>query len=126
MLVDDSRHDNFFHGRVIEKVNAAKLVVTMGSGSAALEYIKSHPGESAAHPDLIFLDINMPGMNGWQFLDEYDRLGGDPQRSMVVIMLTTTDNTEDREKAMALRNVSEFITKPLTNSDLENICNKYF
>ena len=126
MLVDDDSNDNFFHERIINKSNSAKMIVSMESGPAALEYIKSKKGESDSYPDLIFLDINMPGMNGWDFLDEYNKLGQELQKPVVIIMLTTSENPDDKKIAMSLNGVSDFTTKPLTKLKLEEVFDKYF
>ena len=64
MLVDDNKDDNFYHERIIRKNNSADMVVTKQSGVEALEYLKRINPQEGTHPDLIFLDINMPGMNG--------------------------------------------------------------
>jgi CheY-like chemotaxis protein len=65
MLVDDSPDDNFFHEREIKKANPENIVITKDSGQDALEYLQTEKVMHHPHPDLIFLDINMPGMTGW-------------------------------------------------------------
>jgi CheY-like chemotaxis protein len=72
-------------------------------------------------PDLIFLDINMPGMNGWEFLDEYNKIMDPTKNSLVVTMLTTSDNPDDKARAKDWKFVSDFITKPLTKEMMEKI-----
>src|SRR5687768_7642245 len=91
MLVDDNHDDNFFHERAIKKNNLESIVITKNSGKEALEYLKS---KTDPHSDLIFLDINMPGMNGWEFLKEYNLLDKELQSGAVIIMLTTSDNSD--------------------------------
>ena len=125
MLVDDNPHDNFFHERVINQNNAADIVVAKQTGMDALEYLKSKKDEDM-HPDLIFLDINMPGMNGWEFLEEYNKLDEKFKSRAIIIMLTTSDNPDDKMKAKLLNVASEFKTKPLTQEMLEEIMEKYF
>jgi CheY-like chemotaxis protein len=73
MLVDDNADDNFFHERVIRKNGYAEVVISMESGAEALQYLKEVQDESK-YPELIFIDINMPGMNGWEFLEEFNTL----------------------------------------------------
>ena len=121
MLIDDNPDDNFFHERVIKKCDAAENVIIMQSASVALEYLKSNPAMS---PDLIFLDINMPGMNGWEFLEEYNMLDKSLNYQVIVIMLTTSENPDDQIKAVNI--TTDFKSKPLTKLMLEEIIEKHF
>jgi CheY-like chemotaxis protein len=124
MLIDDNPDDNFYHERVIKRSNAADIVISKESGMAALEYLQTKNEHAHAHPDLIFLDINMPGMNGWEFLKAYEKLDEDLQSQAIVVMLTTSENPDDKMKAMTV--VPDFKTKPLTAEMLEEIINKHF
>jgi CheY-like chemotaxis protein len=126
LLVDDNHDDNFFHEREIIKNNLGIIVIARNSGLEALEYIKSKKDDKNMQPDLIFLDINMPGMNGWEFLNEYDKLQKELQSRVLIIMLTTSDNPDDEAKAKTWTFVSDYITKPLTKVKMEKIVTKYF
>ena len=123
MLIDDNESDNFFHERAIKKNNADTTVLMETTGIDALKYISS-----AANPlsDLIFLDINMPGMNGWEFLVEYNKLPKEQQSRAIIIMLTTSDNPADVERAKKWDFVSDYITKPITKEMIQEIIEKYF
>ncbi len=126
MLIDDNPHDNFFHERVIKTVDAVSTIIVKETGLKALEYLKSNEN---AHPqpiDLIFLDINMPGMNGWEFLQQYALLDKELQKGVIIIMLTTSDNPDDRAKSKSKDFVSDFITKPLTEEAMKKIITEYF
>jgi len=126
MLIDDNEDDNFFHTRVIKKCGAADTVIAMDTAVNALEFLKSNKNTKGMPPDLIFLDINMPGMNGWEFLEEYDKLDKELRSRVIVVMLTTSDNPDDRAKALALDIAADFKTKPLSKEMLEEIINKFF
>ncbi len=126
MLVDDNPDDNFFHERIIKKSGAAEVVVTKETGYEALEYLKLQRFEKLAHPQLIFLDINMPGMNGWEFIEEYNKLAPDQQGDHVIVMLTTSKNPDDRQIANKNAKVTDFKSKPLTKEMLEEVIDKYF
>lgn len=126
MLVDDNSADNYYHERVIIKNDAADHVVIKESGLDALEYLESTIDPENPLPDLIFLDINMPGMNGWEFLEEFKKLDKALQSKLIVIMLTTSVNPEDEALAKTYDLLAEFKTKPLTKEMLEDILIKYY
>jgi CheY-like chemotaxis protein len=123
MLIDDNKIDNFFHERVIKKCDAARNVITKESGREALDYITD---EDKPQPELIFLDINMPGMNGWEFIEVYKRLDAKFHKSMIVVMLTTSENPDDIDRAMMNGLLADFKSKPLTREMLESVIEKYW
>ncbi|MEQ8473525.1 MAG: response regulator [Marinoscillum sp.] len=122
LLVDDDEDCNFFHSRLIKKMNCAERVEISYDGQSALELLKSQRDYSI---DLILLDINMPVMDGWNFLDEYkqfDNLG----KSHVVVMVSSSLNPDDRDKASSLGVVSDFATKYLNEQSMLKILNTHF
>ena len=127
MLVDDDPDDNFIHERLIKKNAAADIVIIKRTAIEALRYLKSKKENSGLLlPDLIFLDINMPGMNGWEFLDEYKELAKEFHSHTLVVMLTTSENPDDMLRAKLLAKVAAFKSKPLTKEMLEEILEKHF
>lgn len=126
MLIDDNPDDNFFHEREIKKSNSEIVVIKKNTAMAALEYLKANKHVAFKLPDLILLDINMPGMNGWEFLKEYNLLAKELQSKVVIIMLTTSENSDDIKNTKSENYVSDFITKPMTNAIMNNIIDKHF
>ncbi len=125
LLIDDNEADNFLHERVINKMNCAKKVVSVQSGEAALEFLISKGGKSP-NPDLVFLDINMPGMNGWEFLERYNKLDEAQKAKIIVVMLTTSLNNDDEDKAGNQPAITDFRNKPLTKELLAEVLKIYF
>ncbi|MGZ3883910.1 MAG: response regulator [Bacteroidia bacterium] len=120
LFIDDDEDDNFFHRLVVKEVNGAEYVKIAESGFEALDFLK----EKTRVPQLIFLDINMPKMNGWEFLEEYRKMGDNGEA--VIIMLTTSLNPADKERSETIPEIREFKTKPLNAETLRQIIQQYF
>jgi CheY-like chemotaxis protein len=127
LLVDDDEPTNFLNKMILEDVDCAQNIEVAYSGQGALEYLKTANGNGdPTSPELIFLDINMPAMNGWEFLEQYSALDKQHKANVVIVMLTTSLNPDDHERANGIADVSGFETKPLTQEKLECILKKYF
>ncbi|MBK0403463.1 response regulator [Adhaeribacter sp. BT258] len=129
LLVDDDEATNYLNQRVIRKADINTEVQVAGNGREALEYLTNTGKFSSAHTlpqaGLIFLDINMPGMNGWEFLEAYKELPEDQTRRIKILMLTTSINPDEERKAIDIPQVKGFIHKPLTAEKLEKAINVY-
>ena len=117
MLVDDDPDTNMYNEIILNKMDASENIIIFQNGKEALKYI----AEKDDRIDLILLDINMPVMNGWQFVEQYEKLEKGKQTAIVVVMLTSSINTDDRIKAEAFNSVKKFINKPLTAKLIEEI-----
>ena len=125
LLIDDSEPTNYVNKKIVTKANITEKIVAVESGFEALDYLKTRTNEEDV-PELIFLDINMPGMSGWEFLDEYEKLPKNDKALVVVVMLTTSLNPSDRTKAVRLGYVGDFIIKPLNLEKVEEIYEAFF
>lgn len=126
LLIDDDETTNYVNTILINKADCAEEVKSVTSGHAALEYLKSLDSDGQhPQPDLIFLDINMPVMNGWEFIEEYHQLLPEQRGQVLVWMLSTSDNPADRERAEKLGS-DGFMAKPLTISKLMDVVRRYF
>jgi CheY-like chemotaxis protein len=126
LLIDDDEAANFINEMVIHEAGCAEKVVTVQSGIDAIEYLKSRENNAYPRPDLMFVDINMPAMNGWEFLEMYGTPDKQHQARVVIVMLTTSLNPDDAEKAKKIAEVDDFKNKPLTVDALKEILNHYF
>ena len=131
LLVDDNESDNFIHKRILEKAGIAHHVEIAMNGQEALDFLttrlKGDLSDKANYkPELIFLDINMPVMDGWEFLEEYNKLEDAQKGRVVFIMLTTSCNPADRAKAEMIIGHDCFQYKPLTMKMINDILQKSF
>lgn len=131
LLIDDDEPTNFLNRMAVEELNCVEHIKVMQSAREALDYLNqaSLPAPLNAgypKPELIFLDINMPAMDGWEFLEYYEAMPQEHKSSVIVIMLTTSFNPEDELKARKIPSISDFRNKPLSADLLKDILKKYF
>lgn len=125
MLVDDNDTDNFISKKIIELTGFAKNVEVKNSGKGALDYLREFQNEDNKLPNVIFLDINMPIVDGFVFLYEFEKFNDTLKDKCKVIILSSSDNKRDIDKIVNNNYVIKFITKPLTEVALHELKEKY-
>lgn len=113
LLVDDDAVTNMMHQRVIERSGRVKTIDVVTDGQEALDLLRADLLNGCPLPELIFLDINMPGMGGFEFLECYADMKIDPETQLVIVMLSTSLLEADHARAEADPNVHSFCDKPL-------------
>lgn len=126
LLVDDDKVTNFFNKRVVSKIDYFKEITTVTSGKMALDFLEDVKKGIYKKPDIIFLDLNMPAMNGWEFLDEFIKLDCKFTKSIKVVILTTSNSPDDYNRSLKIKRVNGFINKPLSQDILLNLINTKF
>jgi CheY-like chemotaxis protein len=121
MLVDDNDTDNFISKRIIEITKFASRVEVKSSGKNALDYLRENQNIIDNLPNVIFLDINMPIVDGFVFLYEFEKFNEFVKNKCKVIILSSSDNKRDIDKIVNNNHVIKFITKPLTEIALDEI-----
>lgn len=120
MVIDDNEVDLYVASYAMEKHFFAQEVVCFELAKEALDYLVSMEHTPEELPELIFLDINMPEMNGFEFLEEYGKLSDGIKKNCIIMMLTTSLNDDDRDRAENNQYVFKFLSKPLSMDKIES------
>lgn len=120
LIVDDSSFDVLLTKKILEKTGRFEHVYSVTDGAEALALFQNYEESRRRHPEafpplMILLDINMPLMSGFDFLQAYAELGADPaQAPSIIVMLTSSSFENDRNKALQDPLVKDYIVKPMT------------
>jgi CheY-like chemotaxis protein len=121
LLVDDSDIDNFINERMITTSHFAGKVIVKNSAQAALDFLKDHADDEKQLPQVIFLDLNMPVMDGFGFLAEYEKFPAHVKNFTKIVVLSSSISPEDINRASANPLVQKYVNKPLNEKYLDAI-----
>lgn len=128
LIVDDNSIDILVHRRALIRSGRFETVESVQSSKEALQLFENHAANRLERPDLfpvllMLLDINMPVMNGFEFLERLEQLGiaNDPR---FVVMLTSSSAATDKQKALANPNIADYLVKPFSTADAHAIADK--
>ncbi|MTI23260.1 response regulator [Fulvivirga sp. RKSG066] len=121
LVIDDDDEYNFLTEDTFMDTELECNLVFKEMAQEALDYL-----EENSFPDLILLDINMPVMNGWEFLEEYQERNYHTKHDTLIVMISSSCYHEDRVKAKSYPKVVEYIEKPISCDDIHELHEKYF
>lgn len=121
MLVDDNEIDNIINEKIIEANSFAEQVLVFQTGQEALDYLRDNQDSAEDLPEIVFLDINMPIMDGFQFLEDFEKFSDTVLDKCRIIMLSSSISPKDIDRAASSKYVKKYLNKPLNARYLEAI-----
>lgn len=125
LLIDDDYPTNFLHEIIIKETGLVDKIDACTSVDDAIVFLqdKHRSGES---PQLIFIDINLPAKNGFQFIEEYDQLDAALKEKSTIVMFSTSENPKDLEKSKTYSSIKDILVKPLNEDIIKGLLDKFF
>ncbi len=120
-VIDDDDIYQFTIAVTLRSIPAVDSTRTFSDGAEALEYIVVHQNDEDKLPDIIFLDINMPVMDGFQFMEEFVELLPSLKKSIKVYMVSSSMDPKDIKRAKRIDEISDYLIKPLNSADIKEI-----
>ena len=122
-LIDDDRIYQFTAKKIIESTGLGKHILSFYNGDEAITYLQEHIKNVDLLPDIIFLDINMPVMDGWQFLETFKILQPKVSKPILIYMVSSSVDDCDIKKSKEYFNVTDYIIKPINRERFEQLIN---
>jgi CheY-like chemotaxis protein len=120
-VVDDDSIYQFTATKTLQLTKAASDVLSFISGELALAYLREHQHNADRLPDYLFLDINMPMMDGWMFLDDFEKFADQLAKPVKIFMVSSSIDPKDIARASAHQRVAQYLTKPVSIKQLSEL-----
>ena len=121
LIIDDDPMSSFMLKRLAELGELADIITILNSGRSALEYIKERKTSSNLLPDVIFLDIYMPVVNGWDFLAAFREFKNELTKSIDIIIVSSSEHPRDIDQAKTFEEVKAYAVKPVSLERLKEL-----
>jgi CheY-like chemotaxis protein len=123
-LIDDDEVYQFIFQRQIELCNLPHKVLIFPNGQKCLDYLYQTQQTPAQLPECIFVDINMPIMDGWQFLDKFAAFRTQLSKAIKIYFVTSSIDERDMSKAQNIKEVEEYLIKPISDRKITDVLKK--
>lgn len=124
-VVDDDTIYQFTTARMIQLVDESVRVMSFGDGEQAIRHIHAHLDNAEMLPDMILLDINMPLMDGWEFLKAYDQIKDRLGKAIKIYVVSSSIDERDVSRARSINHVVDYVEKPVTTDRLRELLLRY-
>ncbi len=124
-FIDDDEVYQYTVTRSVKTQNLAKKILIFNDGEEAIWFLADNLSNSENLPDIIFLDINMPIMDGWQFLDEFVKIKPRLSKKITIYIITSSPNPADMAQAQRISEISDYIVKPIKPEMLKELVDNY-
>lgn len=124
LLIDDEEVFNFIHSQIIRLTDEFAEINEVRSSAEALDIIQKSTNSTETFPDIMFIDINMPEMNGFELLNKLENLSPTFPKPIEIYIVTSSLFESDRIKAKSISIVTGFIEKPVSNQHIRDIIRK--
>ncbi|MFQ3296784.1 MAG: CheY-like chemotaxis protein [Polaribacter sp.] len=120
-IIDDDKIYQFMLTRIINDNKLADRIISFSDGEEAIHYLNEHCANAENIPNIIFLDVNMPIMDGWQFMKEYANIKVKIKKKIVIFMLSSSINPIDIQRAQQISEISDYIVKPIKLEEVKRV-----
>ena len=123
LLVDDDTIYQYIASKTLEATGLTKKIITCSNGEEAYRFLETNMNNPQELPDIILLDVNMPVMNGWDFLHAFKNLHSPSLKDIPIFLVTSSVNDADINYSQQFSNVHDYIVKPLVKEKLSTVLN---
>ncbi len=120
-LIDDDQLFLFGMKRILEVTKVASQISQFENGYEAIKYFENSRANEELLPDVIFVDINMPVMDGWEFIEKFSKLKSAIRKDITIYMVSSSIDYNDAERARSIRDITEYMIKPITIDQVKEL-----
>ena len=124
-IIDDDTIFQFIGKRFIESLESVNKTLIFSDGKDAIDYLYLNVSDTDKLPDIIFLDINMPVMNGWQFLNRYIQFKSEIEKKILIYIVSSSNNPDDFIQAKSIFEVTDYLVKPVNRDKYASILHSF-
>jgi CheY-like chemotaxis protein len=125
VLIDDNETTSFLNNRLLQRLDLAENILSFTNAEQAFHQLWGPAAPVQPAPELVFVDLKMPGMDGFEFLNQYSRLAPEVREKTVMAVLTTSMHSADTTRVAQYEGV-EYLAKPLTEEKMQKLLDKRF